>query len=154
MKLRNNKNKPYKEITAGRSTYKLWHNDKDLMVTRVEMCVQDEAGFKIEFPATMNTTAVLATAILQESKDVLESFGLVMYSISALSLTDTTFMGSIIQELNIWQLRQDGIAQEEAENISEEDEILSQAFMESLTEPIDPDKEKRLAQMRKLMEDE
>lgn len=147
------KKKPYKELEVGEFTYKLWFNEKEPTKARLDVTSRNADGFGFTLPISMNSCATLVQCIMSEGcEDILKNYAMMMYSAASLMLSDEEFTADMVQSVNKWSEKMDVLAEKAAAEVTEQEEMMSQAFMETLTEPLEEDEKERRAELKELME--
>jgi hypothetical protein len=153
MSLFSKKKQPFKQLVVGEFTYKLWFNEKEPTKARVEVESQGADGFGFKLPISMSSCCTLVQCIMSEGcEDILKNYAMMMYSTASLMLTDEEFTADVVKSVNKWSGKMDKLAEKAAAEVTENDELMSQAFMETLTEPLEEDEKARRAELKELLE--
>ena len=104
---------------------------KDMMLSYIELRTK-RGDFALRFGVTQKSWGMLYTAIQQKDNDFLLSYAVLMQFVTTNVLEDHEYMKTIIDTINLWCAGAMQKGAEKALLVTDEEEEMSQAFMEAL----------------------
>lgn len=130
------KQKPYKTVEFGGFVFNFYFKEKNVKKTYLDILTVSDI-WSMRIAGGTYTYGYLLAAVEQGMTEQLHGFAAVQYITAMQTTQDQGLVNDITKAIKKWERRMKVKAEEAAKNVTDTDEQVSQAVMESLTQEHD-----------------
>lgn len=130
------KQKPYKTVEVGGFVFNFYFKEKNVKKTYLDILTVSDI-WSMRIAGGTYTYGYLLAAVEQGMTEQLRGFAAVQYITAMQTTQDQGLVNDITKAIKKWERRMKVKAEEAAKNVTDTDEQVSQAVMESLTQEHD-----------------